>query len=369
MAAIPLSRRVGAMDVSGVRKVFDLAADIEDPVNLSIGQPHFDVPETLKDAAVEAIRAGANAYTQTQGGPELRAALLAELGPDRYAPEQVLVTSGVSGGLTLAFLALLNPGDEILTTDPYFVSYKQLALLCEARPVFVDTYPEFRLDAAALDAAVTGRTRAIVISSPGNPTGAAYTAAELDALAEVARRHELLVISDEIYADYAYDAPAPSIADRYEKTLLLRGFSKSHAMTGWRLGYAAGPAELVAAMTKLQQFTYVCAPSVAQFAAAAAVGHPLAERLAEYRRKRDRVYEGLVEAGYEVCRPGGAFYIFPRVPWGTDMEFVAEAVKRDLLIIPGSVFSERQTHFRISYAAPDETLERGLAILGELAAG
>ncbi len=356
------------MDVSGVRKVFDLARSIKNPVNLSIGQPHFDVPEAAKDAACAAIRAGKNAYTQTQGGPELREALLSQLPASRnYQPEQVLVVSGVSGGLTLAFLALLNPGDEILTTDPYFVSYKQLALMCGARPVYVDTYPDFQIDPDRFAAAITDRTRAIVLSSPANPTGAVYDADSLRALAEVARKRNLLVISDEIYADYAYDGPAPSIAEVYESTLVLGGWSKSHAMTGWRLGYAAGPAELIAAMTKLQQFTYVCAPSFAQVAGAAVLGQPLTDRIAEYRAKRDRMVAGLAEAGYDVTTPGGAFYIFPRVPWGTDTEFVTEAIGNDLLIIPGSVFSEQTTHFRLSYAADDKVIDRGLEILARIA--
>ena len=362
-----MAQRVQAMDVSGIRKVFDLAREIHEPVNLSIGQPHFDVPDDAKDAAVAAMRAGANAYTQTQGGPELREALLDWLPEGRYAADQLLVTSGVSGGLTLAFLALLDAGHEVVTADPYFVSYKQLALLCGARPVFVDTYPDFQLDPDRLEAALTDRTRAIVLSSPANPTGAVYDEDVLRGVARVAQRHGLLVISDEIYRDYVYDAPFRSIADLYPNTLVLGGFSKSHAMTGWRLGWAAGPREVIGAMTKLQQFTYVCAPSFVQVAGAYALAHPLPERINEYRRKRDRIYAGLREAGYEVTRPGGAFYIFPRVPWGTDMEFVEQAIANKLLVIPGSVFSEQHTHLRISYAASDETIDQGIEILARLA--
>ncbi|MBN1257216.1 MAG: aminotransferase class I/II-fold pyridoxal phosphate-dependent enzyme [Planctomycetes bacterium] len=365
----PLSDRVGMMEASGVRKVFDLARSIDNPVNLSIGQPHFDVPDEAKEAAVEAIRAGKNAYTQTQGGPELRAALIDYLPQRRYQEEQLLVVCGVSGGLTLAFLALLNPGDEIITSDPYFVSYKQLTLLCGGKPVYFNTYPDFRLDPDRIAACVTPRTKAIVLSSPCNPTGVIYTEEELKGLTEVARKHNLLVISDEIYTDYAYDAPAVSIADYYENTMIMGGFSKSHAMTGWRLGYVAGPSELIAAMTKLQQFTYVCAPSFAQVAAAKVMGTRMTEAIADYKQKRDRIYTGLVDAGYEVTRPEGAFYVFPKAPWGTDMEFVTEAIRNKLLIIPGSTFSEQDTHFRISYAAEDDTIERGLEILAKIAGG
>ncbi|MFH0910544.1 MAG: aminotransferase class I/II-fold pyridoxal phosphate-dependent enzyme [Planctomycetota bacterium] len=362
---IPLSRRVHSMQASGIRKVFDLAQEIRNPVNLSIGQPHFDVPDEVKAVAIEAIRTGKNSYTQTQGGPELREALLRHLG-GRYDASEILVASGVCGALSLAYLALLDAGDEIVVLDPYFVGYKQLAFLCGARPVFVDTYPDFSLDPERVERAVSPRTRAVIFSSPANPTGAVFSAADLRALAEVARRHDLLVISDEIYCDYAYDAPFQSITDFYEKTLVLNGFSKSHAMTGWRLAWAAGPRELIAAMTKLQQFTYVCAPSFAQIAGAAALGRLPDERIAEYKAKRDRIHAGLVAAGYDVQKPAGAFYIFPRAPWGTDMDFAAAAVKKELLIIPGSVFSEANTHVRISYAATDETIDRGLEILSEL---
>lgn len=362
-----LAARVSAMEVSGVRKVFDLAAQIENPINLSIGQPHFDVPPAAKAAAIEAIQAGKNAYTRTQGGPELRAALGAALAPRGFTPEEILVVSGVSGGLLLAFLALLDPGDEVLTPDPYFVSYKQLALLCGGRPVFVDTYPDFRLDAEKVAAAITPRTKALVLSSPANPTGVVYTEQELRDLAAVAAAHDLLVISDEIYQDFAYDGPPFSIASAHAQTLVLGGFSKSHAMTGWRLGWAAGPQPLIAAMTKLQQFTYVCAPSMAQLAGAAVLGHPLTDHINDYRRKRDRICAGLRDAGYEVETPGGAFYIFPRVPWGDDMAFVEAAIGEGLLIIPGSVFSEKRTHLRLSYAAEDETIDRGLEVLARLA--
>ncbi|MHC4885178.1 MAG: pyridoxal phosphate-dependent aminotransferase [Planctomycetota bacterium] len=358
-----LSDRVNAVDVSGVRKVFDLARSIKDPINLSIGQPHFDVPDTAKAAAAEAIQAGKNAYTQTQGGPEMRAAILAQYPTGRYDEDQLLITSGVTGALTLAFMATLNEGDEVLTSDPYFLMYKQLPKLCGAVPTYFDTYPDFRLNADRIEAAITPKTKILVFSNPANPTGAVASEEDLKAIGELAERHNLLVISDELYRDYTYDQPAASMADVYENTLVLDGLSKSHAMTGWRLGWATGPAPLIQAMTKLQQFTYVCAPSFAQVAAAGEIGKPMQPQINDYRQKRDRIYNGLREIGYEVEKPGGAFYIFPRVPWGTDMEFVEAAIENNLLIIPGSVFSEASSHFRISYAATDETLDRGLEAL------
>lgn len=363
-----LASRVSATEISGIRKVFDLAAKLDHPVNLSIGQPDFPVPEAVKEAACRAIRADRNAYTQTQGGPELRQAILQHLG-GRYREEELLITSAVSGGLLLSFLALLDPGDEILIPDPYFVMYKQIAKMLGARPIYLNTYPRWKIDPEEISCLVTPRTKALVLASPANPTGAVYGREELEALAQVLRKHGILAISDEIYDLFCYDAPFVSLAEVYEHTLVLRGFSKSHAMTGWRVGYAAGPAELIAAMTKFQQFTFVCAPSPFQIAAVTALTTDMSNYREAYRRKRDRIVAGLREAGYEVEKPGGAFYVFPKVPWGEDTTFVEACIRNNLLVIPGSVFSEKKTHFRIAYAASDETIEAGIAILAKLRHG
>lgn len=363
-----LSERVQRIDASGIRRVFDLAATMRAPIDFSIGQPDFDVPEPVKEAAVAAIRGGRNRYTVTQGIPELHQAIRAMLREKKgFTPEATLITSAVSGGLTLAFLATLNPGDEVVVPDPYFVIYKHLATLCGARAVFADTYPDFRLRREALEAALSPRTKMLVVNSPCNPTGAVYTPEELRMAAQLAHERGIVVLSDETYEAYAYDGPYASMASAYPQTLLLSGFSKTHAMTGWRLGYAAGPEKLIAAMTKLQQYTFVCAPSIAQAAGVKALAVDTSAQIAAYVRKRDALYEGLREAGYDVQRPGGAFYIFPRVPWGTDLEFVEQAIRNNLLIIPGSVFSERATHFRIAYPVADSTIERGLEVLRRLA--
>jgi len=182
----------------------------------------------------------------------------------------------------------------------------------------------------------------------------------------MARTHGLVVISDEIYDSFSYDGACRSIGALYPNTLVMGGFSKSHAMTGWRLGYVAGPKEIIQEMTKLQQFSFVCAPSFAQVGGLIALETDTTEYVEAYRRKRDLIYQGLKEAGYEVQQPGGAFYILPKAPWGTDHEFAAEAIRNQLLIIPGSVFSEKATHLRISYAATDETIRRGLTVLRKL---
>ncbi len=363
---IILADRASKTNISGIRKVFDLAAKLESPINLSIGQPDFDVPDPVKEAAIDGIRNGANSYTPTQGRADLIAGISESLG-NNYGQGEIIITSAVSGGLNLAFLSLLNPGDEILIPDPYFVMYKQLALMLGAKPVYYDTYPEFKLPVDKIASLITEKTRAIVIGSPSNPTGITYSADSLKELAGILDKHGIVAISDEIYEIFSYDQPAVSIADYYrEKTILLKGFSKSHAMTGWRLGYAAGPKEILQTMAKFQQFTFVCAPSIAQVAGLTAMKTDMSEFVTEYKQKRDRIYNGLIEIGYDVVRPDGAFYIFPKTPWGTGDEFVAKCIENNLLVIPGNVFSEKNTHFRISYAADNNTIDAGLEVLATL---
>jgi aspartate aminotransferase/aminotransferase len=364
---VPLAQRMSCIDASGIRKVFDLAARLTNPVNLSIGQPDFDVPEACKERAIEAIRAGHNRYTVTQGSKELCDAIAGQLRREFGEFDgPVLVTSGTSGGLLLALLATLNAGDEVLIPDPYFVMYKHLVNLLGARPVFVDTYPDFRLRPERLAAAVTPRTRMLILNSPTNPTGTVLTRQELDAAVAVARRHGLLVISDEVYNAFVYDGPFASAWPLYDRVILLRGFSKTWAMTGWRLGYAVGPAHIIHAMTTLQQYTFVCAPAPFQAAAVTALEADVSAHIADYRARRDLVYEGLRER-FRVVKPGGAFYIFPEAPGGSAAEFVSRVIEAGVLVIPGNVFSERDSHFRIAYPAPRQAIERGLEVLNRIA--
>ena len=371
-----ISARANAVDASGIRKVFDLAAKMKDPINLSIGLPDFDVPEVAKAAAIEAIQKGQNRYTQTQGIEPLRTRLRADLSREMGRDVgDVLITSGVSGGLFLAILATINPGDEAVFLDPYFVMYKHLLTLAGGKPVPVDSYPDFRFHPERVERAITARTKLLILNSPSNPTGVVMSPTEVKAAVEIARKHDLLLISDEIYEPFLYGPEAdgdigglPSPMRTYENTLLLRGFSKSHAMTGWRLGYAAGPEPIISQMTKLQQYTYVCAPSPLQHSALRAMDVPMKEAVDAYRRKRDIAFQTLSKK-LEVVRPGGAFYIFPKAPagYGSASEFVARAIENNVLIIPGNVFSERDTHFRISYATTDERLRQGCEILNSLA--
>lgn len=363
-----IAQRMNCIDASGIRRVFALAAQLTAPVNLSIGQPDYDVDSEVKEAAVAAIRSGFNQYTQTWGVDELRSACSEYYRRSFGVPlENVMITCGVSGGLYLALLATIDPGDEVLFADPYFVMYKHLVHLLGGRAVPIDTYPDFRLSADAVDAAITPKTKALIVNSPSNPTGVTLTREELAGIAAVAERRGILVIADEIYECLTYDTPRTSMAGLCENLVILNGFSKIAGMTGWRVGYAAGPRDIIQAMNTLQQYTFVCAPSPAQLAAVQALQLDHSPKVEAYRRKRDLIVNGLAEIGFRVVKPGGAFYVFPEAPNQDGDAFVAEAIKNNLLVIPGSVFSERRSNFRISFAASDDTLVRGLQVLRKLA--
>lgn len=362
-----IADRMSQIDASGIRKVFDLAANLKDPINLSIGQPHFDTPSAIKEALYRAVAEGKNAYSQTQGIKPLlekiQGAVDAQYG---HADRQVFITSGTSGGLMLALAALVNPGDEVLIFDPYFVMYKHLTTLVGGRPVFVETYPDFRIDLDRVRAAITPRTKLILFNSPSNPTGHVAGEAEVRGLAELAAEADVALLSDEIYRVFCYDGAFVSPARYNEKTIVIDGFSKSHSMTGWRIGWAHGPRNVIQQMIKLQQFTFVCAPHPVQWAALTAWDYDVSDRVAEYRAKRDFLRREL--AGEFTIHGGeGAFYLFCEAPGGSGTEFVKRAIDQQLLIIPGNVFSQRDTHFRISYAADDAILQRGVEVLRRLA--
>ena len=362
------AKRIQNLKPSGIRRIFQLAADMEDPINLSIGQAHFDTPEVVKEAAIRAIRDGCNKYTVTQGLPELNERIRASIEKrSGRCPEASLVTSGVSGGLLLSYLALFDPGDSILLPDPHFVIYRVLAELLGVEARFYDLYPDFRISEARLEAAIDERTKAILLNSPSNPTGAVATADELEAVARVARRHDLLVIADEIYDAFVYDAPYRSIVEFYDRVLLLGGFSKTYGVPGWRLGYALGSPDLIDVMETLQQFSFVCAPTPAQHGAIAALDVDMTPWIQSYRGKRRRVVEGL-SGSFELVTPGGSFYTFPKAPRGhTGTSFAEEALRHNLLTVPGTAFSRVDTHFRLSFAVEDDRLEKGIEILCRLA--
>src|SRR6266849_5831241 len=288
-----IADRMRTIEMSGIRKMFELASSLKDPVNLSIGQPDFDVPQPIKAAAHAAIDQGFNGYTPTQGIPQLREKLYADihrLYP--HADRDLFLTSGTSGGLVLALMSTVNPGDEVIVFDPYFVSCPHLVTLAGGTTVFVDTYPDGGIDVDRVKAALTARTKAILFNSPANPTGVVYSRETVRDLARLADQRGILLVSDEIYRAFCHDGAFHSPAEFNDNVLVVDGFSKTYGMTGWRLGFLHGPKKLVAEMIKLQQFTFVCAPSIVQHAALAASDHDTAAVVAEYRQKRDRSAPG-----------------------------------------------------------------------------
>ena len=362
-----IADRMHKIDASGIRKVFDLAAKMKNPINLSIGQPHFDTPEPVKRALCDAVNAGKNVYSQTQGIAPLRDAIQQRVAAEFPHPDRELfITSGTSGGLMLALSVLVNPGDEVIAFDPWFVMYKHLVTLAGGTCVQIDTYPDFGIDLNKVRDAITPRTKAILGNSPCNPTGYVASEAELKGLAELAQEKNVCLISDEIYRVFCYDRPFVSPARWNDQTLVIDGFSKSHSMTGLRLGFAHGPSHVIQQMIKLQQFTFVCAPQPVQWAGLAALECDVSDRVADYARKREFLLREL-GGQYDIRGSGGAFYLFIKAPWGTGTEFVAKAIDNELLIIPGNVFSQHDTHFRLSFAAEDATLQRGVEVLKRIA--
>ena len=361
-----ISERLRNIKPSGVRRIFDLARQMKDPINLSIGEPDFDIPEPLKEEGIQWIRKGFNKYTPTQGIPELRDKIALHLKKKEVHFEEVMVTAGVTGGLLLASLALINPGDEVLIPDPYFVMYEYQVLLMGGVPVFVDTYPDFRLREEEIVKKLTKKTKFIIINSPNNPTGAIYPKDDLSMVVRIARERDLLILSDDIYDNFVFEAPTcPCIGQLYEKTLTFGGFSKGWAMTGWRLGYVAGPKEILQQMITLQQYTFSSVNSFAQKSAIKALDFNVADYIERYHKKRDLIYDGLKEK-FRVQKPQGAFYIFPEVPGGDGEAFVERAIQQNLFVVPGSVFSKRNTHVRISFAASEETLLKGIEVLNRI---
>ena len=267
MADTNFSKRVGRIDTSGIRRVFDLAQQIKNPCNLSIGQPDFPADPDLAKAAINAIENNLNGYSQTDGIADLRKRVSDKYNLQECPDWDTLITSGVSGGLCLSFACLLDEGDELLISDPYFCLYRDLSFLYGANLSYFDTYPDFRIRISELEKAVTDKTRAIVINSPSNPTGACITEEELSQIIDFARSRDLWLIYDEIYSDFNFDRPHVEALGKYDKLLILSGLSKSHGVTGWRLGYAVGPRPLIEQMKKVQQYTFVCAPTPLQHGA------------------------------------------------------------------------------------------------------
>jgi len=363
-----ISRRASAFDSSGIRKAFDLAAKLDDPINLAIGQPDFAMPAAACEAAKAAIDAGKSGYTQTQGIPQLRERLEGAVRDELGDPERKLcVTSGSSGALVLVLMTLIDPGDEVILFEPAFVMYRPLVEFLGGTCVIVDTSPSFRIDVEQVAAAITPRTKAILLNTPSNPTGFVAPLDTVRDLARLAERAGVTLISDELYRSYSYDEPFHSPASHSDEVVVIDGFSKSHAMTGWRVGWVHGPAEIIDACTMLQQYTFVCAPQAGQWGAIAALDAPMDIPLAECKRKRDKLMAGIA-GHYRFVKPGGAFYLYPEAPGGSGKRFAEMAAGQEkLIVVPGSVFGAADTHFRIAYTVTDRTLDRGIAALLRLA--
>jgi aspartate/methionine/tyrosine aminotransferase len=310
----------------------------------------------------------------TQLQDSVRAHLKHDVGWDPSANYEILVTSGTSGALFIAAMALLQDGDEAIIPDPYFVIYPQLGPMTGGRCVACDTYPDFRMTAERVEPLITQRTKFVLLNSPSNPVGAVLSKEEIADLVDLCRARGILLISDEIYDEFVFsdaaeaDGTCPSPARISEDVLIIRGFGKTYGCTGWRLGYAAGPPWLIAEMRTLQQYTFVCAPTPLQWGVIPAFQIDVSEQVAMYQRRRDEVMAA-ISPKTQVVRPSGAFYAFFEVPVHlgmTDVEFVERAAQERVLLVPGSVFSARNTHVRLSYAVKKSTLAEGLEIISGL---
>ncbi len=371
-----ISERIASVPPSGIRRFFDIAATMEDVISLGIGEPDFTTPEPILRAGIESLQRGETHYTSNSGLMELRRAIaehLDRLYGQTYNPaSEILITVGVSEALYLACAAALDPGDEVIIPEPCFVSYAPEVIFAGGVPVMVPTSAEneWQVTAEAIEAAVTERTKALLLGYPNNPTGAVMTRERLNEIATVVKRHNLLVISDELYDRLVYDTHHvcfPSLPGMYSRTILLMGFSKAYAMTGWRIGWAAGPAEIMEMMRRVHQYTIMCAPTPSQYAALVAIkeGEPFVEEMRqEYDRRRRLIVGGLNEIGLTCVEPKGAFYAFPSIAvTGMDENTFAEKLLQEerVAVVPGSAFGPSgKGYVRCSYATAYEKIEEAL---------
>jgi aminotransferase len=371
-----IAQRVRAIPPSGIRRFFDIAATMDDVISLGIGEPDFITPSGLLQAGIQSLQRGSTHYTSNSGIYELRVALsryIARLYGIEYHPErELLITVGVSEALYLALTAILDPDDEVIVPEPCFVAYMPEVTLAGGVPVPIPTYAadDFQVTAARIAEKITPRTKALLIGYPNNPTGAVMSRERLLEIAQLAEQHDLLVISDEIYDRLVYGVPHTQFAtlpNMRERTIVLSGFSKSHAMTGWRIGYAAGNAELIGMMRKIHQYTIMSAPTTAQEALLAALetSEPEVEAMREeYDRRRKLIVSGFNALGLPCCEPRGAFYAFPNIAAsGMDENTFAERLLEEerVAMVPGSAFGPSGAGFvRASYATAYEKIEEAL---------
>ncbi len=383
-AAAPLAKLVWELPASGIRKFFDIAAQMQDVVSLGVGEPDFVTPWAVREAAIYAIERGHTTYTSNYGLLELRQSLSAHLQKlygVRYQPEdEILITVGVSEGMDLAMRAILDPGDQVLVPEPCYVSYKPCVSLAGGIPVGIATNAanDFQVTIESLEAAATPRTKAILLGYPSNPTGATLPSDLVAAIVNFAQERNLYIVSDEIYDRLTYDQPhtcVSSLPGARQRTILLNGFSKAYAMTGWRLGYACAPAAVLGAMMRIHSYTMLCAPTISQKAALEALksGEAAVEDMrTQYKRRRNLIVTGLNKIGLPCHMPQGAFYAFPSVAaTGLNSEEFAERLLFDehVAVVPGTAFGAGgEAHIRCSYATSLEKIELALARMGRFVA-
>lgn len=361
---IKLSKRAEKFEASGIRALFDQAQNLKDPISFAIGQPDFGPSEKVKKRAIEAIEQDISSYTSTQGMLPLRMAIAEKLKSENNItsdPEDIIVTPGTSAAFFLTLSTILDPGDEVIIPEPYFVEYPMLVQFLEAKPVFLDTYEDnFQINIEKLKNLITTKTKAIILNTPNNPTGSVYQEEILKEIALIAEKHNLIIIADEIYEKFIYDNLSHfSIGSVYPNTVTLGGLSKSGGMPGWRLAWASGPKEIISKMKDIQQYTFVQAPSIVQYAAQAAFEDER-DLTKIYQQKRDLVCE-ILSQKYDVKKPQGAFYLMLDVKNG--IRFAEWALSQNILVVPGNAFSRRDTHIRISYATSEDKIKKGLEIL------
>jgi aminotransferase len=372
----PLNSVIAACPPSGIRRFFDIAAEMEDVISLGVGEPDFVTPWRVREAGIYALEHGYTTYTSNAGLPRLRQLICdnlgARYGADYSWSDECLITTGVSEGLDLALRVLLNPGDEVIVPEPCYVAYEPCVAFAGGTAVRVPTRWEdgFAIDADVVAAAITPRTKAILIGSPANPTGAVQPRAALEALVRLAEQHDLYLISDEIYDRLTYDGVHTclgTLPGARERTVLLGGFSKAQAMTGWRVGWICAPAPVAELCVRVHQYTMLCAPHVSQIAAVEALEHAdddVEAMVADYDRRRRVFVKGLREIGLDCPEPGGAFYAFPSIrSSGLDSETFAEKLlhAESVAVVPGGVFGPSgEGHVRCSYATALPQLEEAL---------
>lgn len=368
---------VGQIPPSGIRVFFDLVLGMKDVISLGVGEPDFVTPWNVRERAIHAIEEGYTSYTSNKGLITLRCEISKFL-KHRYdldydPEEEILITVGVSEAFDLSLRAIVDRDDRILIPEPAYVSYAPITTLCGGRPISINTSPDrnFKITPKDIIKLCDGRTKAMILNYPNNPTGASYSKKELKAISEVIFKRDLIMISDEIYCDLTYDfehTPFATLPKMKERTIYLNGFSKSYAMTGWRIGYACGPGNLIAAMTKIHQYTMLCASIISQMAALEALKYgerSVQEMKREYKRRREFVISRLNEIGLSCHRPEGAFYAFPSIKNTglSSMEFSKRLLEKEkVAVVPGTAFgSLGEGYLRISYASNMDKLKEALS--------